>query len=135
MALEPVTRLWPTIIVALVLTLYRKFIDTFLASTADLSAIYAFFASLNIKLLKSQRHELAAYHKASQDFSVKKEKFLESVFKVTSVSAIAVYGFYVVNIEHDLFLHHRNQWPPYPAPEPYRQKTDALLVWYYILSM
>merc|ERR1712013_739381 len=87
------------------------------SNSKNLSALYAFFASLNFKLSKSQRHELAAYHKASQEFSVKKEKFLESVFKVTSVSAIALYGFYVVNIEHDLFLHHRNQWPPYPAPE------------------
>ena len=51
------------------------------------------------------------------------------------VSAIAIYGFYVVNIRHDFFMNHRRQWPKYPDVEPYRQETDDWLLWYYIMSL
>ena len=70
-----------------------------------------------------------------RDFEVKKDKFLESVFKVSVVTTIAIYGFYVVNIKHNLFLNQQSQWPPYPDVEPYRQKKDDWLLTYYILSI
>lgn len=69
------------------------------------------------------------------DFVIKKDKFLESIFKVTVVTSIAIYGFYVVNIKHDFFMNHRSIWPLYPDKEPYRQKTDNYLLIYYILSI
>mmetsp|Transcript_56715 Transcript_56715/g.51035 ORF Transcript_56715/g.51035 Transcript_56715/m.51035 type:complete len:385 (+) Transcript_56715:19-1173(+) len=200
-ALEPISALWPSIIVAIVLTIYRllinrifeswaiyyanqqilkekpKFLAKMLncyesvnkvtsrsrngdsmthrniasepANTQELEIefdsvckknkaidhVYNFFNDRDIALTKPQRRAIKSYHKAVSDFVIKKDKYLESVFKVTVVSSIAMYGFYVVNIKHDFFMNHRSIWPKYPDQEPYRQETDNWLLYYYILSI
>eukprot|EP01083_Nonionella_stella_P093169 260968_1 len=183
MALEPLSALWPCLVVALVLTIYRilvdqlfgsiatriaheqitksrpkfisKLLDTISASSVaastttqtqgetfdtickekELSDVLAFFTSKQIKLTGSQRRTVKSYHTACGEFGVKTEKFLEAIFKVSTVTMIACYGFYVVNIHHDFFINHKKQWPKYPDEEPYRQQTDDWLLWYYILSL
>jgi len=190
MALEPLSALWPCLVMVPFLSLYRKLIDFFLDGTSEHYArqqidhampewmpdtltemnsnynvtatpdlrhhptpttprekfddfcrqkgvfeVFELFSSSDVPLVQQQRRELKTYHKAVNDLATKKNKFLESVFKATVVTAVSVYGFYVVNIRLDLFVHHRNQWPKYPDTEPYRQQTDSFLLWYYILSI
>eukprot|EP01084_Bolivina_argentea_P083603 151379_1 len=180
MGLEPLTALWPCIVIALILTVYRISLDKLFGSIAkyhaqrqiennrpqwlstllsnnntnngftninnpqqfdelcknkDLSQLYKLLVPIGINLSRSQHCALKTYHKACNEFAIKTDKFLESIFKVTVVSMIAIYGFYVVNIKHDLFMNHRHQWPSYPDAEPYRQKTDSYLLLYYNLSL
>jgi len=114
-------------------TAEREFED--ICRSKGVSEMFHFFSSRDVALAKKQRRDLKSYHKAVNELELKKEKFLESAYKLTVVSAISCYGFWVVNIEHSLFVNHRKQWPKYPDHEPYRQETDSFLLWYYILSI
>lgn len=114
-------------------TAEREFDD--ICRRKGVSEMFQFFSSHDVPLVKKQKRELKSYHKALNELDLKKEKFLESVYKLSVVASISCYGFWVVNIHHDLFVHHRKQWPKYPDTEPYRQETDNYLLWYYILSI
>eukprot|EP01084_Bolivina_argentea_P176998 306177_1 len=104
---------------------------------------------MDLNLSSNKTRELQSYITTVKQGNIQTDKFLESIFKLITITPISLYGIYICYIRNDFFFDHYKQWIHFGdenfdiydnqcnvnyVNEPFIQKYDEYILFYYVIS-